>query len=91
MFSGVPRQQRDARHHFGDHALDHLVRRLADIGGDHLGAVDHDVGDREVAQIEQAAEHVAIVFLDAALTMEEVDRTAQALVRRQAAARFRRP
>ena len=39
--------------------------------------------DCEVAQIEQPAEHVAVELLDPALAMQQIDRAAQLLVRRQ--------
>ena len=42
--------------------------------------MDHHVGDDEIAQVEQAAEHVAVVLLDAAFMVEEIDRTAQFLM-----------
>ena len=75
--------QRHARHRRGEHRLDRLLGRQAGVDHDHLGAVDHHVGDGEVAQVEQAAEHVAILLLDAALAMQEIDRAAQLLVRRE--------
>ena len=64
--------------------------RIVGVDHDHLGAVDHDVGDRQVAQVEQAADHVAVVLLDAALAVQQVDRAAQLLVRRQDRLRPRR-
>ncbi len=39
----------------------------------HGGAVDHDVGDIELAEVEQAAEAVALGLDDAALGVEQVD------------------
>ena len=73
--------ERHARHRRGEHRLDHLPGRIVGVDRDHLGAVDHHVGDREVAQVEQSAEHVAVVLLDAALVMQQIDRAAQLLVR----------
>jgi hypothetical protein len=78
-----PPPQRDPRHRLFEHPLDDLLGRLADVGGDHFGAVDHDVGHGEVAQVEQSAEHVAIELFDAAFPVQQVDRAAQALVRGQ--------
>ena len=49
----------------------------------HLGAVDHHIGDFEIAKVEQAAEHVAVELLDAALAVQQVDRAAQFLMRRE--------
>ena len=75
--------QRNARDRRGEHGLDDVLGRIVGVDGDHLGAMDHHVVDGEVAQVEQAAEHVAIVLLDAALVVQQVDRAAQFLVRRQ--------
>jgi len=36
-------------------------------------AVDHDVGDRELAQVEQATHHVAVELFDDAGAMHEID------------------
>ena len=47
------------------------------------GAVDHDVGDVEFAEIEQAAEAVALGLHDAALGVQQVDLAADLLGRRQ--------
>ena len=70
----------------GQHGPHHLLGRIVGADRDHLGAVDHHVGDHELAQVEQAAEHVAVVLLDAALVVQQVDRAAQLLVRRQESA-----
>jgi hypothetical protein len=75
--------QRHARHRCGEHRLDHGRGRIVGIDGDHLGAVDHHVRDGKVAQVEQAAEHVAVELLDVAFLMQEIDRAAQLLVRRE--------
>jgi hypothetical protein len=52
----------------GLHQLfEHARGRIAgDVDRFHLGAMDHDVGDLEVAQIEHAAEHVGIALGDRA-------------------------
>ena len=66
--------QRHARDRRGEHGLDDLLGRIVGADRDHLGAVDHHVGDGEIAQVEQAAEHVAVVLLDAALVVQQIDR-----------------
>ena len=91
MFSGLLAPERHARDRRVEHRVDDLLGRIVGVDRDHLGAVDHHVGDREVAQIEQAAEHVAVVLLDAALAVQQVDRAAQFLVRRQDRPGRRRP
>ena len=69
---------------FGRQHLAHqLLRRQVGVDHHHLGAVDHDVGDLQLAQVEQAAEHVAVLLLDLALVVQQVDRAAQPLGRRQ--------
>ena len=45
--------------------------------------MDHDVGDLKLAEIQQAAEHVAGLLLDLAFVVQQVDRAAQPLGRRQ--------
>ena len=45
--------------------------------------MDHHVGDLELAQIEHAADHVAVVLLDDAVAVQEIDGAAQFLARRQ--------
>ena len=57
--------------------------RIVGIDRQHLGAVDHDVGHRQFAQVEQAAHHVAVELLDAALAVQQVDGAAHLLVRRE--------
>ena len=80
MFSGLLLPQRNARDLGLEHGLHHLLRRIVGADRDHLGAVDHDVGDGEIAQVEQTAEHVAVLLLDAAFMMQKIDRPAQFLV-----------
>ena len=80
MFSGLPLHSGTRVTSASQHGLDHLLGRIVGADRDHLGAVDHDVGDGEVAQVEQAAEHVAVVLLDAALLMQEIDGSAQFLM-----------
>ena len=50
---------------------------------DHFGAMNHHVGDLKFAQIQQAAEHVAVLLFDLAFVMQQIDRAAQPLGRRQ--------
>ncbi len=83
MFSGLPR-------HSGSRVTGEAITALTRSSGfssaferDHVGAVDHHVGQRELAQIEHAAEHVAVELLDAALAVQQIDGAAQFLVRRQ--------
>ena len=83
MFSGDPRHSGIRVTNSSSTRSTTFSARLADIGGDHLGAVDHDVGHGEVAQVEQSAEHVAIELFDAAFPVQQVDRAAQAFMRRQ--------
>ena len=45
--------------------------------------MNHHVGDLQFAQIEQAAEHVAVLLFDLAFVMQQIDRAAQPLGRRQ--------
>ena len=45
--------------------------------------MDHDVGHRQIAQIEQPAHHVAVELLDAALAVQQIDGAADLLVRRK--------
>ena len=53
-----------------------LLSRLTLRGATIALAVPHHVGDFELAQIEHAAEHVAVELFDAALAVQEVHRTA---------------
>ena len=83
MFSGLSR-------HSGMRVTGEAITALTMSSGgssafdrDHVGAVDHHVGDGEVAQIEHAAEHVAVELLDAALAVQQIDGAAHFLVRRQ--------
>src|SRR5262249_29456130 len=59
--------QRNARDRLGEDGLDHLLRRIVDAHGDHIGPMDHDIGHHEVAQVEQPTEHVTVELFDAAL------------------------
>ncbi len=75
--------QRQAGELRGKHGAHDLFRRIVGANHHHLGAVNHDVGDFQLTQIEQAAEHVAVELFDAALAVQQVNRPAQLLVRRQ--------
>ena len=66
-----------------EHRVDDLARRFVGVEHHHLGAVDHDVGHGELAQIEHAAHHVAVELFDDAGAMQEIDGAAQLLARRQ--------
>ena len=75
--------ERDAGVFGGEHLAHQLFCRKVRIDHHHFGAMNHDVGDVEIFQVEQAAEHVAILLLDTAFMMHQIDRTAQPLGRRQ--------
>jgi hypothetical protein len=66
-----------------EHGVDDVRRRIVGIDSRHLGAMDHDIGHRQVAQIEQPAHHVAVQLFDAALAVQEVDGAADLFVRRE--------
>ena len=82
MFSGVLRQSGMRVYSDFEHRGDDLLRRVVGIDRHHLGAVDHHVGDRQIAQVEQPAQHVAVVLLHAAFAVQQIDRAADFLVRR---------
>ena len=44
--------------------------------------MNHDVGDLQFAQVQQSAEHVAVLLFDLAFMVQKVDRAAQAFGRR---------
>ena len=67
-----------------DRLAHHLLRRQVGVDEPHLGPVDHHVADRHLGEFEQAAEHVAVVALDLALAVQDVDRAHQLLVARDA-------
>ena len=83
MFSGLPRHSGTRVTGPFEDGVDDLGGRIVGVERDHFGAVDHHVADGEIAQIEQAAEHVAIVLLDAAFLVQQIDGAAQRLVARQ--------
>src|SRR5205085_2915015 len=57
--------------------------RFVGVEHHHLGAMDHHIRHGELAQIEQAAHHVAVEFLHDAGAMHQIDRAAQFLAWRQ--------
>ena len=77
---GIVAPDRQPRIGRADDLADQLLGRQIGVERQHLGAMDHDVGDFEIPQIEQAAEHVAIGARDAALLMQKIDRAFQLLV-----------
>ena len=75
--------QRNACVFRGQHLAHQILRRQVGIDHHHFGAMDHHVGDLKLAQVQQAAEHVAILLFDLALVMKQIDRAAQTLGWRQ--------
>ena len=71
--------QRHAGIGAGEDVVDDVAERLVGVDGVHGGAVDHDVGDVELAEVEQAAEAVALGLDHAALGVEQVDLAADLL------------
>src|SRR3546814_19283000 len=55
--------QRQAGEGAGQHLLDDLCRRLVDIDRQHVLAVDHDLLDPDVAEIEDRAQHGALMAI----------------------------
>ena len=80
---GLSLPQRHPRDLRFQHRLDHLLGRVVGANRDHLGAVDHDVGDGEIAQIQKPAEHVAVEPLDAARPVQKIERSPQFLMGRK--------
>ena len=54
-----------------------------DVDRFHLGAVDHDVGHLQIAQIKHAAKHVGVALGEGAFLGLQIDRAADLFVRRQ--------
>ncbi|MGY4423612.1 hypothetical protein ACVWY2_006061 [Bradyrhizobium sp. JR6.1] len=75
--------QRDAGVFARQHLAHQFLGRQVGIDHGHLGAVDHHVGDLQFAEVQQPAEHVAVLLLDLAFVMQQIDRAAQAFGRRQ--------
>jgi hypothetical protein len=61
------------------------VRRFLKVAIDHLhrGAVDHDVGDFQLGEVEQAAEAIALLLDHRAFLVQHLDRAADFLLRAQ--------
>ena len=80
MFSGESAPQRHARvRGAASTALDDVLRRIVGVDGDHLGAMDHHVGDFELAEAEDVVDvfgladrHLAVLgrFLDQPLDLD---------------------
>ena len=84
MFSGAPSPQRQPGHRARrERRATIVLRRIVGVHRDHLGAMEHDVGHGELAQVEHAAEHVEVVLLHPALVVQQIDGSAQFLVRGQ--------
>ena len=79
---GIVAPERQSRHRRGDDGIDDILGRIVGVERDHVGAVDHHVGDHQFAQIEHAAEHVAVERLHVALPMQQIDGATQFLARR---------
>jgi hypothetical protein len=62
---------------------DDVRRFLVPVDGAHIGAVDHDVGDLELSEVEQAAEAVALFLDHRALLVQHLDGAADFLMRAQ--------
>ena len=80
---GLVLPQRNARVLALQDLVDHLLRRIVDVDGLHLGAMDHDVEHLQASQVEHAAEHRRIALGDGAADGLELDGAADLLVRGQ--------
>ncbi|MGZ2421513.1 hypothetical protein ACVIRM_000475 [Rhizobium laguerreae] len=61
----------------------HRFRRIVGIDRPHRGAVDHDVGEFELAEIEHATEAVTVGLHHRSLAVQQIDGATQLLMRRQ--------
>ena len=75
--------ERNARIFGCKHLAYQFLRRQVGVDHHHLGAMNHHVGNLKLAQVQQTAEHVAILLFDLALVMKQIDRAAQTLGWRQ--------
>ena len=80
---GLVAPQGQARVGGGQHRAHDLGGRQARIDGAHARAVDHHILHRQFVEPQQAAEHVAMAALDAALLVQQIDGAAQLLLRGQ--------
>ena len=67
MFSGLLAPQRDARVLGLEHGIDDLLRRIVGVDRHHLGAMDHDVGDFELAEAEDILDVFGLALLHLAV------------------------
>src|SRR3546814_12230040 len=70
--------QRHAGEGAGQDLLDDLGRRLIDVDGPHVLAVDHDLLHPDVAEIEDRAQHGALVALFLALALVQLEEIGRA-------------
>ena len=63
--------------------VEDILRVAVDVERFHLGAMDHDVGDLEIAQIKHAAEHLRIVLQNGAFFRLKIDGAADLFMRGQ--------
>ena len=89
MLSALPRQSGSAGIGRGHHFAHEFVRGQVGVERQHLGAMDHDVGDGQFLEVEQAAEHVAVGAGDAAFLVHQIDGAFQLLLAARAAGAFR--
>src|SRR5436305_10927877 len=75
--------ERQARERRCENLGHEVARRQVGIDRTHSRAMNHDVGDRQLREIENAAEHVAVGAIDATLTMQQIDRALEFLARRE--------
>ena len=80
---GLVLPQRHARVLAFHDFVDHLLGRVVDVDGLHLGAVDHDVEHLQVAQVEHAAQHRRVALGERAANRLQLDGAPDLLVRRQ--------
>ena len=85
---GVFAPQRHARIGRGDDLAHDLGGRQVGVDRQHFGAMDHDVGDRQLLEVEQTAEHVAVGAGDVAFAVHQIDGAFQLLLRSQQAVRL---
>src|ERR1700722_11332188 len=67
-----------------DHLAHQLLWRQVGVDKPHFGAVNHHVRDGDLGQFQKAAEHIALVALDFAFAMQDVDRAHQFFMARNA-------